>query len=112
MSVDDPETVSIVTQSRNTKKRAASVNEKGAANTPLELELKDGNYVAYRLKKDIRDLVNEDADEEMLDGDQMAWNVVVPTFQDDEEEENDVAQEDEDEDMDIPIPIPSNNIAR
>lgn len=116
VSVDDPEAVTVVTQSRGSKKRGASTNEKGAAEKPIDLDLKDGNYIAYRLKKDIKDLVDEDVDENMSDAEQgrMAWNVVVPSFPEDEEvdEEPDMAQEDEDEDMDIPIPTPRNNIAR
>lgn len=116
VSVDDPDAVTVVTQSRNTKKRGASTNEKGAAEKPIDLDLKDGNYVAYRLKKDIKDLVNDDdVDETMLDTSpgSMAWNVVVPSFPDDEEEEeeNGMAQDDDD-DMDIPIPVPGNSTLR
>lgn len=107
--------------SKSGKKKSTSAKAGEPIETIGDLELKDGSYVAYRLKTTIDDLVDEGVDEDMdMKGqDEMGWNVVVPSYDDEEEvaatEGNDATgyeDEDEDEDMDIPIPAPRNNIAR
>lgn len=107
--------------SKSGKKKSASAKAGEPIETIGDLELKDGSYVAYKLKTNIGNLVDEGVDEDMdMKGqEEMGWNVVVPSYDDEEEmaalvEDNDAAgyDEDEDEDMDIPIPAPRNNIAR
>ena len=72
-----------------------------------DLDIKDGHYIAYRLKTDVEDLMDEDGSEAM------SWNVVVPSFVDDEEEIGDEGDPaDEDEMDDIETPVPRNAVAR
>ncbi|KAK5091640.1 hypothetical protein LTS08_005401 [Lithohypha guttulata] len=93
-------------------KRKTTPAASGPIETIGDLELKDGSYIAYRLRRTVDDLMDEDVEEEP------AWNVVVPSY-DDEEMEVDGAvppadgrMEDEDDEEDIPVPVPRNNVAR
>lgn len=103
--------------SKSSKKKSTSAKSDEPIKIIGDLDLKDGSYVAYRLKTSIDDLVDEGVDEDMdLRGqDEMEWNVTVPSY-DDEEDVGPTVEgntyEDEDDEMDIAIPTPRNNIAR
>lgn len=103
---------SLASSSKTGKKKSTSAAT-GSPETIGDLELKDGTYVAYRLLKTVDDLVEGQ--------DQSDWHVIVPTYEDEDEEMEEAVPatgkmqddaDDEDEDMDIPIPTPRNAVAK
>lgn len=115
------ESMSALASSKNSKKKV-----KGAVETVGDLELKDGGWIAYRIRGP--PIGGDDEDEEIEAVEDPGWNVEIPSF-DDEEGHADGGpfrgQEDgydgedgydedggDDEEMDIPIPVPRNAVAR
>lgn len=113
--------MSALASSKNSKKKV-----KGAVETVGDLELKDGGWIAYRIRGP--PIGGDDEDEEIEAVEDPGWNVEIPSF-DDEEGHADGGpfrgQEDgydgedgydedggDDEEMDIPIPVPRNAVAR
>lgn len=109
INVEDVQSLAL--SSKAGKKK--SMTDTKSPETIADLELKDGTYVAYRQLKTVEDLVDGQ--------DQSDWHVIVPTYEDEDEEMEDAAPatskmtedaDDEDEDMDIPIPVPRNAVAK
>lgn len=111
-----------------TSKSSGRKKNKGLIETVGDLELKDGAWIAYRVRWAGSAAGGDDEDEKAdLIGDP-GWNVEFPSF--DEEEpsgngafgggsdgfdadgRNEGDDEDEDHDMDIPTPVPRNAVAR
>jgi len=105
----------------SSKKKTAAKKE-GPVETFADLELRDGAWVAYRLRTRLQpeadaDAVADEGAEDMdVDVDvsgslNQEWDVVVPSYDEEEQEGAEGSGELED-DMDIPIPKPRNAIAR
>jgi hypothetical protein len=111
----------------STTKSSSKKKSKGVVETVGDLELKDGGWIAYRVREPR--LGGGDDDEELEAIEDPGWNVELPTFDDEEghvedgpfsgegdgyegEEGYDDEVEDDDEEMDIPIPVPRNAVAR
>jgi len=103
---------STLTQSTTSAKKKSTAKKEGPIETFADLDLKDGAWVAYRLKADALDLVDEEAEDMDVEPGVNAdpgWNVIIPSYED---EEQDGAAGQVDDDMDIPIPKPRNAVAR
>lgn len=115
------EGVSSLNISKSSKKKP-----KGVVETVGDLELKDGGWIAYRVRGP--PIGGDDEDEEIEAVEDPGWTVEIPSFDDEEGHveggpfgEHDGGYEGEegydedggdDEEMDIPIPTPRNAIAR
>lgn len=115
----------------STKKKGKKGTEEGEVEAMGELDLKDGGWVAYRLRRDknVADLVDEGLED--MEVDQAAdgpgeWNVVVASYDDEDEEHGRDEEQGEDEEQggdgeqgrdeddsfgEIRIPKPRNMIA-
>lgn len=93
----------------SSKKKAGAAKKDGPIETFADLDLKDGAWVAYRLKTETLDLGDEGAEDMDVDvsGD-AGWNVVVPSYDEEEQE----GREELDDEMDVAIPKPRNAVAR
>lgn len=108
-------------------KSSSKKKSKGAVENVGDLELKDGGWIAYRVR--VPRLSGSEDDEELEAVQDPGWNVELPTFDDEEghveggpfrgegdgyegEEGYEDEGEDDDEEMDIPIPTPRNAVAR
>ena len=104
-------------KSGKSRKSSSKVESNGQVEIVADLELKDASYIAYRLKRSVESLVDEDVDGSVVEGGKDEWSVILPSYEEDEEGavptvEHDGMEDDEDEDMDIPVPVPRNNITR
>ena len=82
------------------KKDKRGKTEDGEVESVGEWDLKDGGYVAYRLKKVLDVDIN---DEDVEDVSEEEWNVVVPAYDDEEGDEDEEETE---------VPRPRNHVAR
>lgn len=116
------ESISALSSSKNSKKKV-----KGAVETVGDLEIKDGGWIAYRIRGP--PIGGEDDDGEEIEAfEDLGWNVEIPSFDDEEGqggggpfrgqddgydgEEGYDEDGGDDEEMDIPIPVPRNAVAR
>lgn len=115
------EGIGSLTTSKSGKKKS-----RGAVETVGDLELKDGGWIAYRIRGPR--IAGNDDDEEIEAAEDQGWNVEIPSFDDEEGhveggpfrgeddgydgEEGYDEEGGDDEDMDIPIPTPRNVVAR
>ncbi|KAK5081121.1 hypothetical protein LTR70_009354 [Exophiala xenobiotica] len=108
----------------SSKKKTGAKSNQGPIETFADLELRDGAWVAYRLRTRVEvdadaDAVGDEAPEDMdvdVDVDvsgslNQQWDVVVPSYDEEEQEAAD-GSADMGDDMDIPIPKPRNAVAR
>lgn len=99
-------------------KKKANAKKDGPIETFGDLDLKDGAWVAYRVRRRGVDLEEgaEDMDVEVGGNVSLEWDVVLPSYDDEEEQEQGQEGGDGDDDMDeemhIPIPKPRNAVAR
>lgn len=106
----------------SSKKKTGAKSNQGPIETFADLELRDGAWVAYRLRTRVE--VDADADADADEGAEdmdvdvevsgslnQEWDVVVPSYDEEEQEGADGSAEMGDE-MDIPIPKPRNAVAR
>lgn len=113
--------------SLSSTKSSSKKKSKGTVENVGDLELKDGGWIAYRIR--VPRLAGTEEDDELEAVQDPGWNVELPTFDDEEghveggpfrgegdgyegEEGYEDEGEDDDEEMDIPIPTPRNAVAR
>ena len=111
------------------KKDGGSRDAAARIETWGDLEVRDGAWVAYRLGEKMVGKEGEEGAEDMdVDGDvdidanggaaragDREWNVVVPSYEDEDDGQEGVdgmGEEGDGDEMDIPIPKPRNAIAR
>lgn len=108
------ESLSSLNISKSSKKKT-----KGVVETVGDLELKDGGWIAYRIRGP--PIGGDDEDEEIEAVEDPGWNVEIPSFDDEEGHaeggpfqgrDGEDESGDGDEEMDIPIPTPRNAVAR
>lgn len=112
------ESVSVLSPISN---KPSKKKPRGVVETVGDLELKEGGWIAYRIRGP--PIGGDDEDEEIEAVSDPGWNVEIPSFDDEEGGEGgrafgkedgyeDDGGGDEDEEMDIQIPVPRNAIAR